>query len=324
MREGADKAPPAAIDPPVADGALPSRGVLDRVPGESGQNEGCGMAAKAGEDAVLSGVSEKSEQNEGCGGAAKANEEAILAQVQRNIDRLARAGVSWSQPASDEAICRAREGAWELSISGGRPLPREWFPADLGGFRVLCLAGAGGLQGPLLAAAGAEVTVLDLSCEMLGRDRDKAKRHGLPMRLMQGNMGDLSAFSDGAFDMVLNPPSLFYVPDVRPVFRECFRVLRPGGTLVLCAPNPTNYLCDWVEDGGYFRACNRLPYSASARPDMGDWVEYGHTLQSLLGGQTDCGFAIVGFFEDGYEKYPPEIPFCDDVCFVTRAVKPQC
>lgn len=41
---------------------------------------------------------------------------------------------------------------------------------------MLCLAGAGGLQAPLLACAGAEVTVLDLSERMLDKDRAVAAR----------------------------------------------------------------------------------------------------------------------------------------------------
>ena len=44
---------------------------------------------------------------------------------------------------------------------------------------ALCLAGAGGLQGPLLACAGAEVTVLDLSRRMLDKDREIAMREGV-------------------------------------------------------------------------------------------------------------------------------------------------
>ena len=42
-------------------------------------------------------------------------------------------------------------------------------------------------------------------------------------------MRNLSAFADGAFGLVVHPCSNGFVPDVLPVWREAFRVLRPGG-----------------------------------------------------------------------------------------------
>lgn len=62
------------------------------------------------------------------------------------------------------------------------------------------LAGAGGLQAPLLSAAGAETTVIDLSESMLDRDRLMAEKYGLSLRLEHGNMIDLSRFDKETFD----------------------------------------------------------------------------------------------------------------------------
>ena len=61
-------------------------------------------------------------------------------------------------------------------------VPAGWL-GDLRGKRVLCLAGVGGLQAPLLACAGAEVTVLDLSERMLDKDRAVAAREGQANKL---------------------------------------------------------------------------------------------------------------------------------------------
>jgi hypothetical protein len=49
----------------------------------------------------------------------------------------------------------------------------------LAGIEVLCLASGGGQQGPILAAAGAKVTVFDNSANQLVQDRLVADRDGL-------------------------------------------------------------------------------------------------------------------------------------------------
>src|SRR5437764_685772 len=48
--------------------------------------------------------------------------------------------------------------------------PEEWLGGNVRGKRALCLASGGGLQSALLAAAGAAVTVFDVSDEMLALD----------------------------------------------------------------------------------------------------------------------------------------------------------
>lgn len=71
-------------------------------------------------------------------------------------------GTRWTTPVSSEIIDAARLGHWEVLLTESKPVPREWFP-DLKKLDVLCLASSGGQQAPILAAAGANVTVLDNS-----------------------------------------------------------------------------------------------------------------------------------------------------------------
>lgn len=107
-------------------------------------------------------------------------------------------------------------------------LPRDWFPQSLKGVKLLCLAGAGGQQAPICAALGADVTVLDISENMLLRDKMVAEQENLSINIEHGNMCDLSRFANEKFDLILSPPSLFYVPDVMPVYQECYRIMTSG------------------------------------------------------------------------------------------------
>jgi 2-polyprenyl-3-methyl-5-hydroxy-6-metoxy-1,4-benzoquinol methylase len=95
------------------------------------------------------------------------NRDAWDAQVER--------GNRWTVPVDHDAIEAARRGRLEVLLTDSRRVPAAWFP-DLDGADVLCFASGGGQQGPLLAAAGANVSVLDNSPRQLARDRLVAER----------------------------------------------------------------------------------------------------------------------------------------------------
>ena len=122
----------------------------------------------------------------------------------RAWDREVERGQKWTVPVEPEAIAAARQGRWEVVLTPTRPVPRSWFP-DLRGADVLCLASGGGQQGPLLAAAGARVTVLDNSPGQLARDREVADRDALSLETVQGDMANLSMFGDGSLDVIFHP-----------------------------------------------------------------------------------------------------------------------
>jgi 2-polyprenyl-3-methyl-5-hydroxy-6-metoxy-1,4-benzoquinol methylase len=238
----------------------------------------------------------------------------IYEQVEKNVDALVENNVSWSACATSEEMENAKAGNLKIKFFD-KEIPTDWLK-DIKGKKVLCLAGAGGLQAPLLACAGAEVTVLDLSDKMLDKDRKIAETELLNIKIEKGNMCDLSRFSDNSFDYILNPTSLMYVPNVKTVFKECYRVLKDGGVFIMMAPSPINYLCDFISDenGGYYKAVNRMPYCSTDFDSNGDWVEYGHTMEDYIGGQIECGFAITGYVECQLEDIT-------ELHFLTRAIK---
>jgi SAM-dependent methyltransferase len=238
-------------------------------------------------------------------------------------------GNPWTIPVSPEVIAAAWNGEWSVLLTEQKSVPRSWFPQDLHGVDILCLASGGGQQGPILAAAGGKVTVFDNSPRQLEQDRMVAKREGLVLITVEGDMRDLSAFDDGCFDLVFHPVSNLFSPEVRPVWREAFRVLRSGGILLAGFDNPYMYIFDIpMAEKGQFEVKYRLPFDATQLSEeerqriFGDEspLEFSHTLEEQIGGQIDAGFLLAGFYEDQQNsplgKYMPGY-------FATRAVKPM-
>ncbi len=252
-----------------------------------------------------------------------------IAAYQREAwDRQVAAGNPWTKPVSAGEVAAARRGEWCILLTPTRCVPQDWF-GPVTGMRVLCLASGGGQQGPILAALGADVTVLDNSPAQLAQDWFVAERDGLQIRLELGRMDDLSRFEDGSFELIVHPVSNLFVSQVRPVWRECFRVLRQGGALLTGFSNPALYMFDQDEiERGNAVLCNVMPYSdlGSRSPESlarllerGEPVEFGHALEDQIGGQIDAGFLITGFYEDRWPDRPLDryMP----LFFATRAVK---
>ena len=248
-------------------------------------------------------------------------------------DREVERGNQWTVPASREAIAAARQGQWEIFLTPSKPVPREWFP-DLEGLDVLCLASGGGQQAPVLAAAGANVTVLDNSPKQLEQDRFVAERDSLVITTVEGDMADLSMFSDQSFDLIVHPVSNVFVPTVRPVWAEAFRVLRRGGALLAAFSNPAIYLFDYdlADRTGILQVKYTLPYSDLTSLteeerqlrliDAGFPLEFSHTLEDQIGGQLDVGFVITGFYEDSYgEEEGDPVANYMHTFIATRAIK---
>jgi ubiquinone/menaquinone biosynthesis C-methylase UbiE len=197
---------------------------------------------------------------------------------------------------------------------------------------VLALASGGGQQGPILAACGAHVTVFDNSPAQLAQDRMVAERDGLALETVQGDMSNLSCFKPESFDLIFHPCANLFVPDVRRVYREAFRVLRRGGALLTGFCDPILFAIDpELEKQGVGQLKYAIPYSDVTSltdeerrryTDSEEPLVFGHTLEDQIGGQIAAGFVITGYYGDKHvetnvvSRYMP--------CFgATRAVKPS-
>ncbi len=217
------------------------------------------------------------------------------------IDRWVQEGWEWGRPVDHETCQRARQGDWEVLLTPTRPVPRDWFP-PLSGRAVLGLASGGGQQMPVFALAGARCTVMDYSEKQLESERMVAEREGYSIDIVRADMTKPFPFPDGSFDLIFHPVSNCYIRDVGHVWRECARVLRPGGLLMAGLDNGINFLFEGEDET---RITGRLPFDPLADPDqmeslmrMDCGVQFSHTIEDQIGGQLRAGFTLLDIYED--------------------------
>jgi len=234
----------------------------------------------------------------------------------------------WTVPVDTATLMNARKGDWSIVLTPLKPVPSAWFHAPPA--KTLCLASGGGQQGPILAAAGYDVTVFDNSKKQLQQDINVAEENDLQLQTMSGVMEDLSQIKDETFDMVINPCSIIYTEDPLKVFSEVLRVLKPGGVFMIGFSNPINWLFDFqkAKKGEYVLKYSQ-PYSDLKSLEKNELEElvngnepllFAHSLDVLIGGQIRSGFNITDMLEDygdetdDLRKYYPGF-------IATRAVK---
>jgi SAM-dependent methyltransferase len=164
------------------------------------------------------------------------------------------------------------------------------------GKKVLCLATGGGQQSAVFGLLDADVTVLDLSEGQLASDRKAAGHYGYTVNLIQGDMRNLSAFPDAAFDLIYQAISLVFVPDLREVYSGVARVLREGGLYRLGVCNPATQVVEETSwDGAGYRIL--VPYARGKIEDDGVF-EFRHLLSDTFNGLVEAGLTIRGVWED--------------------------
>jgi ubiquinone/menaquinone biosynthesis C-methylase UbiE len=211
----------------------------------------------------------------------------------RAWNRLAREHSQFARVASDEECAQPL-----LALD-----TRGWLPGSVKGLDVLCLAAGGGWQSVLYALAGARVTVVDLSPEMLKLDEQQARRRGVHVRCLEASMDDLSELPPESFDIVHQPVSTCYVPQIRETYAEVARVLRDRGLYISQHKQPTSLqIVERDERHRYVLGVSY--YHPDPLPDVPDTsyreagaVEYLHRWEQLVGELCRSGFVIEDLCE---------------------------
>src|SRR6478672_10204670 len=152
----------------------------------------------------------------------------------RAWDKMAAKGQRFTRAAADEDFANPLATVDQVG----------WLGGDIRGKHVLCLAAGGGKHGPLYASAGAIVTVVDISPAQLELDRQVAAERRLELKTVEASMDDLSMFTVGEFDIVIQPVSTCYVPAIGPVYREVARITRQAGLYISQHKSPTSLQAD--------------------------------------------------------------------------------
>lgn len=228
----------------------------------------------------------------------------VLTTNRRVYDRMAAANDPLCRPATDEELANP------LATVDGP----GWLGQSIKGKHVLCLAAGGGRQSSLYAAAGAQVTVVDISPAMLERDRQVAVERGYSLRILETSMDDLSGIATADVDIVIHPVSTCYLPKIQPVFVEVARVLRNNGIYVSQHKQPVSLQCDVdpSSDGEYHikhRYYRDTPVPAPPEPTANakrlresGAIEYLHRWEEIIGGMCRAGFVIEDLTEPSHIK----------------------
>ena len=128
-----------------------------------------------------------------------------------------------------------------------------------------------------------------------------AAREGYEIRIVRADMTLPLPFEDGEFDLIFHPVSNCYIKDVKHVWRECFRILKKGGTLLSGTDHYVNYIVSEDERS----VVNRLPFDPLVNKDQMEMLErkdcgvqFSHTIEEQINGQLEAGFVLKELYED--------------------------
>jgi ubiquinone/menaquinone biosynthesis C-methylase UbiE len=163
----------------------------------------------------------------------------------------------------------------------------------LDGASVVEIGAGTGKNTAYLAAHAKRVLALDLSPAMLARACERvAAGH---VRFVEHDITRPWPALDRQIDIVVGNLVLEHVPDLRPVFAEARRVLKPGGVMFLCELHPCRQL-----RGGQAR------FESGGRSML---IEaYPHTVAEYVNTALGQGFEVVRLSEWREESAGSEPP----------------
>ena len=195
------------------------------------------------------------------------------------------------------------EAARRFGRDVSRPRPFE-------GMRLLDIGCGGGLLCEPMTRLGFKVTGVDASARNIGVARAHAEQQGLSIDYRADTAEALLAQGEAPFDVVLNMEVIEHVADPERFLKDCVKLLKPGGMMIVATLNRTlkahalavvgaEYVLRWLPPGThdwkkFIKPVEILrflhgepvsiagPFGVSYDPISGRWAPSGDTAVNYM------------------------------------------
>ncbi|UCC16986.1 MAG: class I SAM-dependent methyltransferase [Dehalococcoidales bacterium] len=153
-----------------------------------------------------------------------------------------------------------------------------------------------------LASKGMKITSTDISEIRLNIARERAAELGLDIDFFQCDSSDLSPLQDDSYDLVISTPGTYvWISDLKKVYSEVYRVLKPGGFFIFHEIHP--FTRPWKDQPEFEIA---QPYFETGpyideRPE-GKTYEYLWMMSDFINALANSGLIIRRVSEDPAEE----------------------
>ncbi len=192
---------------------------------------------------------------------------------------------------TDQSIRTGMLDSWMLGALG-----------EVSGKSVIDIGCGEGRFSRLLSELGATVTGIDLTEPLIERARELGSGKET---YLQGDAENLEGVADNSFDLAVSYIVLVDLLDYRRSIREAYRVLRPGGSFVVCNVHPmrtaSNNIVGWIRDssGKLFYPVDN--YTEEGPREFlwwgGPFINMHRTISSYVSAFLDAGFVLEGLHE---------------------------
>lgn len=233
-------------------------------------------------------------------------------------DYVANNQAHWNRQAGDWVEAGERHWAAEpdWGIWGVPEAELHLLPDDMKGMDAIELGCGTGYVSAWLARRGARTVGIDVSEEQLATAHRLAGEYGIDLELIHGNAESVP-LPDESFDFAISEYGAAIWADPYVWIPEAWRLLRPGGRLVMLGHHPFVIVADDIGDGAPAGWELVNPYFGMHRLDWDDGEDRGTEFSLTISGWfklfKKTGFEVL----DYHELRAPEPS--DEVRFFVRA-----